>query len=170
MTQQEERGASEFIQEGCADCHSGPAFSDGEFHNIGIGSNGPMPDRGRAQGLEALQQSAFNGAGAYSDNPTWGAARISQAMTEDRTVGAFRTPSLRGVAQRARFGHRGGRNSLRRMLDHYDRVRAEDSAVGELDPLVQGMNLNRERDVEAFLRMLNCPPVPATLGDPGFSE
>jgi cytochrome c peroxidase len=170
MSQQEERGAAEFVREGCADCHSGSAFSDGEFHNIGIGSNGPGPDRGREQGIEALRASVFNGAGPYSDDPGYGAARIAEAGSENRTLGSFRTPSLRGVAQRGRFGHRGDRGSLRDFLDVYDRVRSQASAVGPLDPLVAGMRLRREADVAAFLTMLNCPDVPTNLSDPGFSS
>jgi len=31
----------------CSPCHSGPAFSDQSFHNLGVGMNAPKPDLGR---------------------------------------------------------------------------------------------------------------------------
>ncbi len=166
MTRREREGAHDFIRERCIGCHSGPNFSDGEFHNIGIGSNGPEPDRGRESGVEELASSVFNAAGPYSDDRVWGAGRLEAAQTEDARLGAFRTPSLRGVTQRTSFGHRGDRATLGEFLDLYDRVRSQSSAVGPLDPLVRRVHLNRSRDVIAFLKMLECPPVPAQWGPP----
>ncbi|MCO4764126.1 MAG: hypothetical protein KC502_21625 [Myxococcales bacterium] len=163
MTRQESEGAANFIREGCVDCHSGANFSDSEFHNIGIGSNGPAPDYGRQTGAIALALSPFNAAGVYSDDRNWGAARLKAAAAEQGTLGAFRTPSLRGVAQRRSFGHRGDHRTLRDFLNHYDRLRPQPSAVGQLDPLLRGVNVRGERSMEAFLSMLNCRPVPAAL-------
>ncbi len=166
MTNEESSGAAIFVREGCADCHSGSNFSDGEFHNIGIGSNGPGPDNGRQSGAMALALSRFNAAGPYSDNRAWGLSRLQAASAEHHTLGAFRTPSLRGVSQRRSFGHRGDHATLGDFLNHYDRLRPQASAVGQLDPLLRGVNLNRGRDVERFLEMLACRPVPSALSAP----
>ena len=157
MTQQEEAGAVAFVNEGCTDCHSGPDFSDGKFHNIGIGSNTDEPDKGRASGLIKLALSEFNAAGIYSDDRQWGQQRLAAASAEQRTLGAFKTPTLRGVAQRRSFSHRGDHAGLNDILRHYDDVRPQGSAVGELDPLVEDVDLERVRAVAAFLEMLDCP-------------
>ncbi len=39
-------GMNAFIQVGCADCHSGPMFSDYKLHTIGVQDNINPPDRG----------------------------------------------------------------------------------------------------------------------------
>lgn len=42
----EVQGMNAFIQVGCADCHSGPMFSDYELHTIGVRDNISPPDAG----------------------------------------------------------------------------------------------------------------------------
>jgi cytochrome c peroxidase len=46
MSNLEIEGMIAFIQVGCADCHSGPMFSDYELHTIGVPENGTPPDAG----------------------------------------------------------------------------------------------------------------------------
>lgn len=46
LTDVEVQGMIAFIEVGCADCHSGPMFSDYELHTIGVGENGTAPDDG----------------------------------------------------------------------------------------------------------------------------
>ena len=167
MSNRELAGAVTFMQEGCVDCHAGPAFSDGLFHNIGIGSGNNTPDRGRVEGMELLWDDVFSGVGPYSDDVNFGAQKLASMEGEEGSLGAFRTPTLRGAAQRRSFGHRGHIESLTRFMDRvYDDAELESSAVGMLDRLVRGIDLDEPGDVRAFLEMLNCPPVPAELGAP----
>jgi len=167
MSNRELAGAVTFMQEGCVDCHAGPAFSDGLFHNIGIGSGTNTPDRGRSEGIELLWDDLFSGVGPYSDDVSFGAQKLASMEGEDGVLGAFRTPSLRGAGQRRSFGHRGHIESLSDFMGRvYDDAELERSAVGMLDRLVRGIDLDEPGDVSAFLRMLDCPPVPAELGPP----
>lgn len=48
MTQRELSGLQEFVLAGCADCHSGPMFSDFETHVLGVREGGQLtePDSG----------------------------------------------------------------------------------------------------------------------------
>lgn len=46
MTDHEVQGMNAFIQVGCADCHSGPMFSDYKLHSIGVPDNVYPPDEG----------------------------------------------------------------------------------------------------------------------------
>lgn len=161
-------GAAFFVDDGCIRCHSGPAFSDGEFHNIGIGSGTDVPDRGRAAALETLAASPFGAAGPHSDDPATGLALLEVAAGEVATEGAFRTATLRGATQRLSFGHRGHIAELGDFIDDvYDPPHMQASAVGELDPDLDGVSADDgDADLVAFLRTLECPPLPADLGPP----
>lgn len=167
LTRREEVGAARFLRDGCVDCHSGPAFSDGEFHNIGIGSGLDAPDEGRSAGRSMLADDSFNGGGAYSDDPAYGGQKLDRTQTEPHGLGAFRTPSLRGVRQRESFGHRGHKRGLEEFLDDmYDDPSMHGSAVGELDPLLGGVDFERERAMLDFLGTLDCPTVADSLQEP----
>jgi cytochrome c peroxidase len=66
------------------------------------------PDPGRHDGIPQLLASPFTSAGAYSDAPHAAPAPVAGAWT----VGAFKTPSLRGVAVTSPYGHGGNVPSL----------------------------------------------------------
>lgn len=167
LTDRELRGARVFVENGCDNCHSGPAFSDGDFHNIGI----PSTDPGRAEGRELLLADDFNGAGIHSDNPALGLARLEVVSQEQGTLGAFRTASLRGVGQRTFFGHASHEKTLRGFIDDVYRRGGgrgrRRATVGTLDPLMNRVNVggNELDDLVAFLRTLDCPP--STTAGPG---
>lgn len=162
-------GAATFHREGCDGCHSGPSFSDGEFHDIGL----PSSDRGRALGAPALLADPFNGAGVYSDDPAGGAAKLALVASETPQEGAFRTASLRGAGQRTFFGHAAHQRTLRGfILDVYrgrggrgGRGRGRSATVGVLDPKLDRVNVDDEDvdDLIAFLHTLDCPAPPAEL-------
>jgi cytochrome c peroxidase len=159
LSNAERAGAGTFHREHCDRCHTGPSFSDGAFHDIGV----PSPDRGRALGAPALLADPFNGAGVYSDDPTAGAAKLKTVASETAQEGAFRTASLRGVAQRTFFGHAAHEQTLRGfILDIYrgrGRRGGRAATVGVLDPKLAGVNVADEDidDLIAFLHTLDCP-------------
>jgi cytochrome c peroxidase len=168
----ESSGAAAFQRSGCTQCHNGPSLSDGKFHDLGISSGATPPDLGRQGGITLLLADPFNGKGAYSDDPAAGAARLSALPLEPGTAGAFRTASLRGVGQRQGFGHLGAQSSLREfILDTYCRGgrggrgggNGRGAAVGELDPLLDNVDVEDVDAIVAFLRTLDCPAPPAEL-------
>lgn len=180
FTQAEQAGAATFRRENCTRCHSGPSFSDGLFHDIGV----PSPDRGRALGAPALMDDPFSGVGAYSDDPRAGAAKLVAVARESAQEGAFRTASLRGVGQRTFFGHASHEQTIRGFIrDIYRGGRGNGgngggrrgngnggggATVGTLDPLLGGVNIGDDQadEVVAFLRTLDCPLPPAELLEP----
>ena len=108
------RGLKLFVgRAGCDKCHSGPNFSDGDFHDAGA----PPPvaparrDPGRAEGARLLLENRFNRFGRYSDDARPAAPR-EQIEAEVSRVGQFRTPSLRNVAVTAPYMHNGRIESL----------------------------------------------------------
>ncbi len=77
---------------GCWRCHSGPNFSDEDFHATGVGARDGVPEDGRF------------------------------AVTGDpRDRGRFKTPTLRGVALTAPYMHDGSLATLEEVVEFYRR-------------------------------------------------
>ena len=146
-----------FIGKGrCTECHNGPLFSNNEFHNTGVLNHpGDLPDRGRSAGLRSLRSDEFNCLGDYSDDPEPACAELRFARDDKTLLGAFRTPSLRNVADTAPYMHKGQLNSLTEVIDHYRQARPALIGHNEAKPL----NLSRRegRQLEAFLKTLSGP-------------
>ena len=174
-----QEGAQIFLENraaNCVSCHNGPNLSDGLFHNLGLDHAG-TPDKGRIAAIESLLQDPLNGAGLYSDDPQSGQEKLAAIEeNENDNLGAFKTPGLRGVAQRARFGHLGHEGDLEEWIeDVYDRNGGQGrnnrqmtrNFVGQLSPLFpRGLQGNDEQALAAFLRTFDCPPLPEYLTKP----
>ena len=167
LTAAEQSGADSFARNGCIGCHSGPSFSDGKFHAIGVGGVGA--DLGRAAGIPLLLADPFNGVGAYSDDPVAGQRLLSIAASEGPGPRAFRTASLRGVGQRESFGHLGDLRDLRQFITQTYRGGGRGGSNNggnalDLDPLLRGVDADNVDEIIAFLRTLDCPsPSPDLL-------
>jgi cytochrome c peroxidase len=72
----------------CTLCHLPPFFSDTLFHNVGIGFDKPTPDPGRGK-----------------------------VASDEKLTGAFKTPSLRGVALSGPYFHDGRAKTLEEAVD-----------------------------------------------------
>jgi len=123
----------------CSVCHTidkGYAlFTDGKFHNLGAGMNpeGELTDLGR---YEQTKNEA------------------------DR--GAFRTPSLRNVAETAPYMHDGSKKTLREVVDFYA---GGGNGNPQLDKEIHELKLSRQErdDLVAFLEALTGDP-PENVG------
>ncbi len=141
LSDAEVRGLHLFRTEArCLNCHNGPAFSDGKFHDVGLSYYGrEFEDLGRFR------------------------------VTKDRKdVGAFRTPPLRNIGRTGPYMHN-GLFALDGVLRMYNAgmptLRRKDHEKDDLNfptksPLLKPLGLNRQdlADLEAFLRALNEPP------------
>jgi cytochrome c peroxidase len=141
LSSEEALGFRVFVQKArCSSCHlvDGRAapFTDGSFHDIGIGHRSDAPvDLGR---------------GAITRDP--------------RDAGAFKTPSLRGVALRPFLMHDGSVTSLRKAVEYYNR--GAETGIGA-DPRIRPLFLSGA-EVDAlvsFLKALNpVNPIDASDG------
>jgi cytochrome c peroxidase len=128
MTAQQVRGFEIFRDPGkgnCMVCHRPPNFTDDGFHNIGLPSFGKKhPDLGR-----------------FGQVPV------------DMTRGAFKTPSLRNVAQTAPYFHDGSAKTLMDVIDHYT---TGGVVKANLSPNMIKPNLSTQdkKDLVAFLKAL----------------
>lgn len=109
----------------CAICHSGFNFTDESFHNLGVGWDGATVDVGRY---------------AITNN------------TKD--IGAFKTPTLREIANTAPYMHDGRLATLEEVVDYYNKGGVKNPF---LDLAIAPLNLNgqEKRDLVAFLETLN---------------
>jgi cytochrome c peroxidase len=125
------KGLRLFIGKGqCVSCHNGPLLTDQQFHNTGVPPREPTrPDRGRADATAKLRGDEFNCLGPFSDAQPKQCQELRFMVEDDPAlVGAFKTPGLRGVAQRAPYMHAGQLSTLEQVVRHY--VAAPHAAVG----------------------------------------
>jgi len=138
----------------CINCHNGPLFSDGFFHNTAVPAvRSPFDDHGRANAIPLVLNDPFNCLGAYSDAaPT--ACRELQFMLRDSAVfeRAFKTPTLRGVNQRAPYMHAGQFATLEQVVDHYNRPHLPPAGHREISRL--RLSGREKAALLAFLNLL----------------
>ncbi|MBE0625315.1 MAG: c-type cytochrome [Burkholderiales bacterium] len=155
----------------CELCHSGPSFSDGEFHNIGLPLlAGESADNGRAAGIDIVRASDFNGIGPYSDHPEGRAKdQLSYLPPPESQLGSFKTPNLRNVALTAPYMHDGRFDTLSAVLDFYAKGREASRGqmlLGEREAtldLVPRLSSDQADDLTAFLNTLTGRALPAEL-------
>jgi cytochrome c peroxidase len=92
MSQSAKRGQKLFFSKeaNCAACHVGANFTDEKYHNLGVGMDAEKPDMGR-----------FAETGKEEDK------------------GAFKTPTLRNVAQNGPYMHDGSQKTLLEVVQWY---------------------------------------------------
>ena len=154
----------------CELCHSGPTFSDGQFHNLGLPVlPGEAVDPGRSAGIRLLIANPFNGVGPFSDDRTGNSRdRIAYLPSPRSQLGAFKTPDLRNVALTAPYMHDGRFATLAQVLDFYAEGKAASRGrlVGvreETADLVPPLNGRQKSDLIAFLKTLTGDPLPRSL-------
>ena len=131
----------------CASCHTigdkYALFTDGKFHNIGVGVNdeGDLTDLGR-----------------YDETKV------------EKDKGAFKTPTLRNVALTAPYMHDGSLKTLKDVVDFYA---GGGNSNPYLDPKIKSIHLSglERADLVAFLESLtgdtpqdSGPPKPTQTG------
>ena len=158
--QSAQRGLSLFLGRGnCSFCHSGPLFSNGEFHDAGVPYfiRPGVVDKGRHQGIINLKKSPFTLASDYSDDPKKsGAWAVKKVATQHSNFGIFRVPSLRNVANSAPYMHNGSLPTLEAVINHYSTINTERlHADGEA--ILKPLNLSGQevKDLVSFLQSLS---------------
>lgn len=118
----------------CSICHNGPAFTDGNFHNIGVKQHGPLKvDLGR-----------FN------------------ESKEDFDKGAFKTPGLRHITRSAPYMHDGSEPTLEAVIAFYNRGGdAEENRSPFITPLE--LTAEEEKDLVEFMKALEGEPIVVSI-------
>lgn len=156
LTAQEAAGLKLFIGEAnCLNCHNGPLLTDNDFHNTGVAAVPSLPtDIGRAEGAISVQNDPFNCLGPYSDADPEECVELTFIKADgEELVRAFKTPSLRDVAERPPFMHAGQIASLAEVVAHYNLAPTAPEGHSELAPL--GLTLEEREALAAFLSSLS---------------
>lgn len=109
----------------CDQCHEGINFTANAYHNLGVGTDKPNPDEGR------------------------------YIVTKDpRDWGAFKTPTLREIANTGPYMHDGSLKTLDEVVEYYNKGGIPNK---NLDERMKKLNLtDREKtDLVAFLKALS---------------
>jgi len=153
------RGLKIFIGKGrCNLCHFGPTFTNGEFGDIGVTqfiTKGRI-DKGRYQGIKALQSSPFNLLGEYNDDQQ-GTSRVrtEHVTLQHRNWGEFKIPSLRNAVKTAPYMHNGSIETLAGVVEFYSNLDEERLHIrGEKILRTLNMTPQEKKDLVAFLRTL----------------
>ncbi len=162
----------------CTNCHVGDNFTDGLFHNLGVGAKDGV------LGKENL--------GRYGSLPT--------GHKDPTLVGAYKTPGLRGLADTAPYLHDGSEKTLEAVIEFYDRggnvnpflaekmrdttaeaayqkvkaagqpldatVKTFTSAGSPIIPFKLNLTKDEKTDLVLFLKALQGDPVDPIVADP----
>ncbi len=115
----------------CAACHVGPNFTDEKYHNLGVGMDVAQPDLGRFE-----------------------------VTREEQDKGAFKTPSLRNIAQTGPYMHDGSQKTLREVVDWYVQGGHPNPHLSDKIKKFEASEQDRQ-DLVAFMEALTgeIPPV-----------
>ncbi len=171
LEEEERLGLRLFIGKArCLGCHSGPNFTDNQFHNIGVAQTGdsiPEMDVGRAGGVDRLLASGFSCSSDWSDHPE--PSRCAVQTIQEGELGAFKTPSLRSISLSPPYMHTGNLDSLEAVVQHYDLGGSPNGTFdGARDELMRPLSLdaNERRALVAFLRALEGEQLDVALLKP----
>jgi cytochrome c peroxidase len=136
MSESAVRGKTLFFSDKsrCATCHVGANFTDEKYHNLGVGMDAKEPDLGRF------------------------------AITnEDKDRGAFKTPTLRNIAQTAPYMHDGSQKTLAEVVEWYAKGGHPNPHLS--DKIVKlDLSEQDKKDLVEFMNALTGPLTPVAKG------
>lgn len=126
----------------CMNCHHGPFFTDGDFHNVGL---------------------TYYGRDKYEDLGRY------HVTKDPQDVGKFKTPGLRDVLRTRPWFHNGLFDNIEGVMNMYSNGMAQpkprpeqlnDPLFPKTDPLLKRLNLSKEEKeaVIAFLGAITTEP------------
>jgi cytochrome c peroxidase len=175
LTESQKRGFDLFVNKGrCVSCHrveqTQAVFTDGRFHNVGIGIN-QVQDQVPGLAKEFLKAQATLAevdVKVLGDKRTSELGRFAVSRGFD-DMGSFKTPTLRNIAVTAPYMHDGSLKTLREVIVHYNNggvtkagERVNDFLSGGIRPLE--LTDPEIDDLVAFMEALTSPefaPAPA---------
>jgi cytochrome c peroxidase len=126
MTAAQVRGMDIFINKAkCDQCHEGVNFTLNAYHNLGVGMDKPNPDTGRYK-----------------------------VTGKDEDWGAFKTPTLRDIANTAPYMHDGSLKTLEEVVEYYDKGGNPNKNLDEkMKPLK--LTAAEKKDLVEFMKALS---------------
>ncbi len=156
----EKKGLSAAMKLGCFQCHWGPRLTDDAFHNTRFptGKQDGTADRGRIDVVSKVLTGEFISSGAYSaaPSPHSGTSHLTASAS---LLGAFKTPTLRGVAESAPYGHGGTVTTLLDIAKIYGiagLAQGDIHAIGVTEPWLPKFDATVQPVLVPFLQSLTA--------------
>ncbi len=178
LTDAQRRGFDLYVNKGrCVSCHvieqTQATFTDGRFHNVGVGINDIQDDVPTLAGeyIDAGITGDEVDLAVLTDKRSSELGRFA-VTTEFDGLGAFKTPTLRNIAVTAPYMHDGSKETLRDVMVHYNNggVTNEGDPVNDfLSGGIRPLDLTEDEidDLVAFMDALTSPEfadLPKALG------
>ncbi len=126
MSESAMRGREIFFSDkgSCTACHVGANLTDEKFHNLGVGMDKPEGEIDRGRAVFSL---------------------------DDKDTGAFKTPTIRNVAQSAPYMHDGSHKTLEEVVEWYAKGGFSNPY---LDPKIKKLDLTDQdkKDLVEFMK------------------
>ena len=138
---------------GCAQCHSGPRFTDDQPHNTAVPEN-PEIWSNPLRHVTYVSFAKFMGLENYMNHRRDVGANIRLQKADGSNVGKFMTPSLRELKQTAPYMHNGMIKTLADVVAFYNRGGGNDANKdARMKPL--GLSSEERANLVAFLEALS---------------
>jgi cytochrome c peroxidase len=142
---------------GCAQCHSGPRFTDDTPHNTGVPEN---PDiwSDPMRHLTYVAFGMFMGIENYMNLRRDVGAHVRTHKVDGTDIGKFMTPTLRELIHTAPYMHNGTVETLEDVVAFYNLGGGDDP---NKDPQLKPLGLSKEEraNLVAFLESLSGEPL-----------
>jgi cytochrome c peroxidase len=116
----------------CAQCHLGNNFTDGQFHNLGVGW---LPEKK-----------------SFADEGRWAISKDLGEQGGPGDRGAFKTPTVREVTKHAPYMHDGSIATLREVVELYNKGGEKNPW---LDPKVKPLMLT-DQEIDALVAFMQA--------------
>ncbi len=142
---------------GCADCHSGPRFTDDDVHNTGAPENPDIWSDPKRH-LTFVSFANFMGINNYMNLRRDPGAAIRTNLMDGSDIGKFMTPTLRELTYTAPYMHNGMMATLEDVVAFYNAGGGDDP---NMDERIRPLDLNEQEqaDLVAFLEALSGDPL-----------
>ncbi|MFQ5785651.1 MAG: cytochrome-c peroxidase [Alphaproteobacteria bacterium] len=142
---------------GCAQCHSGPTFSDGKPHNLGVSEN-PEIFRDPLRHVTYVTYAMFMGVENYMNVRRDVGAHVRTHKADGSDIASFMTPTLRELKYTGPYMHNGMFSSLAEVVAFFNAGGGNDP---NKDPALKPLNLTTQEQINLidFLEALSGDPL-----------
>ncbi len=158
MTPAQYRGRQIFNgKAGCAQCHSGPRFTDDKAHNLGVPEN-PEIWNNPLRHVTFVTFGMFMGIENYMNIRRDPGAHVVTHRADGTDMGKFMTPTLRELKYTAPYMHNGMLKTLADVVAFYNAGGGDDA---NKDPALRPLELtpSEQKDLVAYLEALSGDPL-----------
>ena len=162
LNKEEQTGLRLFLGKGkCITCHSGPNFSDSEFHSVFFNEK---LEPGRYAAIPLLQKGEFNLNSPHADaaSDSSGPTALNSTNKLDylyRSIDLrhkFKTPTLRNLGSGAPYMHDGSMQTLEEVLEYYATIASHVPKTQHEETVLNNLSLSQSEisALAAFLHTL----------------